>query len=333
MATTRRRSFSLIGAFLLVAGVGTTAAYFSDTASITQGFVALFPGDPEPPPVPEACQGRKFKETIVGTSGDDTLRSTTKKGPVLIFGLGGDDTIVGTKGKDCLVGGDGDDFLLGEAGDDVLLGDDGHDILAGGKGKDRLYGGLGDDLLVDADLRWADDHDRHDRGGRDDPKGDHRADGSKDLLDGGDDRDHCIGDRRDTYRRCEVKGRERPSKDDLPDRPDRRLDPLVPPDPTDEPYHVAPIGPQDDAGRGTSPDPSAPPTDPPTPEPDATPDPTTDPTPDPTPDATVDPTPDPTPEPTPEPTEEPTREPTPDPTPDPTPEPTPDPTPDPTPTP
>ena len=44
MATTRRRSFGLIGVFLLVAGVGTSAAYFSDAGSITRGFVALFPG-------------------------------------------------------------------------------------------------------------------------------------------------------------------------------------------------------------------------------------------------------------------------------------------------
>ncbi len=290
MARTRRRSIGLIGAFLLIAGVGTSAAYFTDAGAISQGFIALFPDESETPPLPDACRGRTFAETIVGSPGDDVLRPAKKKGPVLIFGLGGDDIITGSKGKDCLVGGDGDDRLHGEAGPDVVLGNDGDDILAGGKGKDRLYGGNGDDLLVDADLRHDvhdghDDDDRHSSGDERDgwPGGAYTGDGSDDLLDGGANHDRCIGNRNDTFVRCETKERWRRDKDDHADKPDRQ-DPGGRSDGIGSPNVSGPVAPStDDPGRGASPTATPPPAGEPTPTPEPTPEPTPDPTPTPEP--------------------------------------------------
>ena len=57
---------------------------------------------------------------------------------VLIYGNGGNDT---------LIGGSGFDGMLGMAGDDVLIGNDGTDGLQGGAGRDDLRGGGGNDRL------------------------------------------------------------------------------------------------------------------------------------------------------------------------------------------
>ena len=341
MAPTRRRSIGLIGAFLLLAGIGTSAAYFTDAGAITQGFIALFPGEPEAPPLPDDCRGRTFAQTIVGTPGDDVLRPSRKKeGPVLIFGLGGDDIISGSTGRDCLVGGDGNDRVRGSAGADVVLGNDGDDILAGGKGKDRLYGGNGDDLLVDANL-GRDDHQADgdgppSSGGQDGWwRGAYQRDGSDDLLDGGANVDRCVGNRNDTFVRCENKERDHHGTVYHPVAPDQR-DPRGGPEGIDGPGATAPAAPSTDApspGSPLQPIPSSTPTPTPTGEAAATPEPPPAPTADPTPEPTTKPTPEPDPDPTPAPTPEPTPKPTPEPTPDPTPAPTPEPTPDPTPAP
>ena len=75
---------------------------------------------------------------------------------LLLFGLGGDDTLTGSSivdgldggaGKDKLDGADGADDLYGELGGDKLKGGAGEDYLDGGKGGDRLTGGDDADSL------------------------------------------------------------------------------------------------------------------------------------------------------------------------------------------
>jgi hypothetical protein len=69
----------------------------------------------------------------------------------IIFGIGGDDRLIGTEGNDALYGRPGDDTLIGGAGDDYLDGDrwaEGHD----GFGYDRLIGGAGADILYGSGL-------------------------------------------------------------------------------------------------------------------------------------------------------------------------------------
>ncbi len=118
------------------------------------------------------CEGDRIVVcTIVGTTGDDTLRGTAGDdvicgrggndritgfgGDDIIFGGPGDDVLFGSAGNDRLYGGSGDDIidgngdddtLLGEAGNDVLRGGFGSDVVAGGRGADTMSGGAGGDI-------------------------------------------------------------------------------------------------------------------------------------------------------------------------------------------
>lgn len=65
-----------------------------------------------------------------------------------IYGLIGNDLLIGGNGKDSLIGGLGNDELVGHGGNDCLDGGIGNDILVGGNGNDTLKGGLGDDTYV-----------------------------------------------------------------------------------------------------------------------------------------------------------------------------------------
>ncbi|MBR0656848.1 calcium-binding protein [Plastoroseomonas arctica] len=122
----------------------------------------------------------------VGSAGDDCLVGRGIQDDV-IYGMGGQDTLVAGAGVNVLDGGDGQDSLLGGdlydelyggAGADTLDGGGGGDVLfagipgmperedastrnllVGGVGDDQVYGGSGTDTLLggdDADLLWAD---------------------------------------------------------------------------------------------------------------------------------------------------------------------------------
>jgi uncharacterized protein len=66
----------------------------------------------------------------------------------VIYGFGGDDTIIGGAGTDIIDGGNGADYLNGGLGNDDLQGGAGNDVLEGSGddgGSDRFTGGAGDD--------------------------------------------------------------------------------------------------------------------------------------------------------------------------------------------
>lgn len=106
---------------------------------------------------------------IYGSAGDDYFYGSEAAIPVEVYGLGGNDTLVGSPGDDSLNGGEGidviragngndtvnggegDDRLFGDEGDDKLRGDDGQDSLRGGAGYDQLVGGDGADTLYGGD--------------------------------------------------------------------------------------------------------------------------------------------------------------------------------------
>ena len=75
----------------------------------------------------------------VNTSSDDVVDLTSSSLPVEIYGLGGNDTMIGSLYNDRLYGGDGDDQLYGGEGNDILIGGSGTDALYGGEGNDTLY--------------------------------------------------------------------------------------------------------------------------------------------------------------------------------------------------
>ncbi|MCO7237065.1 hypothetical protein [Cobetia sp. Dlab-2-U] len=63
-----------------------------------------------------------------------------------IFGLSGNDSLIGSSFDDVIRGGEGDDSLVGNAGDDLLIGD---------SGSNTFDGGGGDDLIVTSSLDFT----------------------------------------------------------------------------------------------------------------------------------------------------------------------------------
>src|SRR6266508_3443411 len=91
--------------------------------------------------------------------------------------------------------------LLGMNGSQIICGRGGADRINGGKGSDIIYGGLGDDVLTTG--KGGATEAAYGGPGNDVLK-DFASGQSPGLLVGGPGRDRCIGDKHDTFRRCEV---------------------------------------------------------------------------------------------------------------------------------
>ncbi|MBR0650579.1 hypothetical protein GXW78_12965 [Roseomonas terrae] len=84
----------------------------------------------------EAFAAGTFR-VAVGTAGADTLGAAPDGQEV--FGLAGDDRLLGGAGPDRLLGGNGADTLIGGGGGDQLWGGAGNDWLDGGEGDDEIF--------------------------------------------------------------------------------------------------------------------------------------------------------------------------------------------------
>jgi Ca2+-binding RTX toxin-like protein len=85
---------------------------------------------------------------LYGTDGPnriELLPGTSARG---IFGLGGNDTLIGGCSADAIDGGEGNDSIAGNGGNDSLIGGEGDDYLDGSEGDDCITGGTGKDLLI-----------------------------------------------------------------------------------------------------------------------------------------------------------------------------------------
>jgi Ca2+-binding RTX toxin-like protein len=100
-------------------------------------------------------------EVVRGSPFDDRLVAGAE--PVVLYGSGGRDVLLGSPGNDLLFGGGrrdridagaGADCAFGGTGNDRLAGGPGADTLIGGWGADRADGGAGNDLLRMHDARW-----------------------------------------------------------------------------------------------------------------------------------------------------------------------------------
>jgi len=85
---------------------------------------------------------------FTGGNGNDSFVSKVANIPVLGYGNGGDDKLVGSNAADTLIGGAGNDRLYGGVGNDKLDGGIGNNRIYGGNGNDRLYGGKNNDILA-----------------------------------------------------------------------------------------------------------------------------------------------------------------------------------------
>jgi hypothetical protein len=117
----------------------------------------------------DTIRGTKSRDVIVGRDGDDVIRGLGRRDIICggagddvvydgrrndtIDGGDGQDELIGGRGTDTVKGGDGADALRGGNRLDFLLGERGDDVLRGGPGGDQLYGGPGSDVM------WGDDGD------------------------------------------------------------------------------------------------------------------------------------------------------------------------------
>ena len=72
-------------------------------------------------------------ETVIGGNGNDRLSTTRPDNSVVLYGAGGNDTLIGSNGRDYLDGGKGHDRIWNVTGDDVVNAKDNQaDIICGG---------------------------------------------------------------------------------------------------------------------------------------------------------------------------------------------------------
>ena len=136
--------------------------------------------------ITEVGTGNSWTRSGVGTvefqggNGNDSFVNNVASLPVIAFGGGGNDYLLGNNAADQLIGGPGNDVLDGRGGADKIWGSAGNDVLKGGSGNDRLNGGAGEDKIEGSsgnDKLWGGD-------GEDDLDG---GSGNDDLMGGNDD--------------------------------------------------------------------------------------------------------------------------------------------------
>lgn len=169
------------------------------TSRVAMNGSTVWPATPSPPlpslassdirvlrnPALRASDGRMC--TVVGTLGNDVLRSPAISLAEVICGLGGNDVLRGSKLQETLDGGAGNDLIVGREGNDRIFGSKGNDTIVGGAGVDTIDGGAGRDAI--------------DAG----PGNDRIIGGlGKDKINGGTGKDKAKRDPQDTFKGIEV---------------------------------------------------------------------------------------------------------------------------------
>ena len=126
-------------------------------------------------------------ETIIGGGGPDFISAADlpAQHSVIIFGGGGNDTLIGSAFGDTIKGGPGNDSIRGGDGADYINGDGGRDKLFGEGGTDTLNGGGPDPKYIPIPV-FQPTIDQDTTGGG--------SDGAVDTLDGGPGNDVVIFD-------------------------------------------------------------------------------------------------------------------------------------------
>ena len=82
---------------------------------------------------------------MTGNATKDQITGANKiNSPDAIFGLGGNDLLVGLVGDDVINGGTGNDRIFGNSGADTISGGLGNDRVTGQQGADTFVHGVGD---------------------------------------------------------------------------------------------------------------------------------------------------------------------------------------------
>ena len=128
----------------------------TDLADLGSGGVTLFGATSSLDATVDSFTGSQTGYIAAGTSANETIDLSGYSSNVLgaiVFGKGGDDTLLATATSGSIMfGGTGNDTLTGGSDDDVLNGGDGDDTFLFGAsvGNDSIQGGLGTDTLAPA---------------------------------------------------------------------------------------------------------------------------------------------------------------------------------------
>ena len=87
--------------------------------------------------------------TFFGDDDDEKIRASANNTPTAMYGLSGNDTLIGNKGNDLLDGGDGDDLLKGKKGADLYVLSPGLDTFKGLKPKQ------GDAIAISSNYNYS----------------------------------------------------------------------------------------------------------------------------------------------------------------------------------
>ncbi|WP_430009827.1 putative Ig domain-containing protein [Methylophaga lonarensis] len=84
-----------------------------------------------------------------GSEQDNLMRPESGESGVNfeIYGISGNNMIIGGLGNDALIGGDGNDWLFGNGGNNFIQGGDGNDVIFTGSGQNIVYGGEGNNWI------------------------------------------------------------------------------------------------------------------------------------------------------------------------------------------
>jgi Ca2+-binding RTX toxin-like protein len=96
----------------------------------------------------DTIDGLEVLQITGGASGNSIDASSLTLMSLIVFGEGGNDTVIGGALNDTISGGEGADFANGRNGNDLVSGDGGNDTLQGGTGLDFVDGGDGDDQVL-----------------------------------------------------------------------------------------------------------------------------------------------------------------------------------------
>ena len=125
-----------------------------DASDVTNPVIVTYTGN-EAGTLDDGTDTATFSEieSLILTSGNDTLDASADSVGVNVIAGAGNDTLLGGSGNDSILGGTGQDTLAGGAGNDTLSGGDDQDtfLITDGFGSDVIIGGEGgtDSDLID----------------------------------------------------------------------------------------------------------------------------------------------------------------------------------------
>ena len=129
--------YAILGnaAFFTVAFAMQMGCLSWDMLGFGQNYGDVAVKNPDPEPDPEDAKNTNYTASDyaseqVGTSGNNTLGTSTSSESLALFGL---------TGKDSLMSSSFDDYFEGDAGNDTVNGCSGNDAAYGGGGDDLFY--------------------------------------------------------------------------------------------------------------------------------------------------------------------------------------------------